>query len=339
MSALVVQACGPAVSVQDRGRYGWQRFGVSPAGAMDPFFLAAANLLAGAPAEAAAVEIGPGLARFKADGALTVALAGPDARLEVGGQVVPAFTAAHLADGDVATVRSGPGGVYAYLAVAGGIATAPDMGSRSQHRRSGIGGAPLAPGMRLPAGDGERPLMRFTEAPRHEDGPIRLLPGPQNDYFSAEMLGQLCGPGYRISAQADRMGLRLDGPALDHKSGYNIVSDGIVEGSIQVPGDGMPIILLRDRQTTGGYPKIATIISADLGRFAQIPSGTPVRFAVVDMDEAIAAARRMQDAIAALADGLVPAGAALTSERLLSLNLVGGVVSAAQPEPEPQAAS
>jgi len=128
--------------------------------------------------------------------------------------------------------------------------------------------------------------------------------------------------------------LRLDGPVLAHKAGYNIVSDGIVDGSIQVPGDGRPIVLLRDRQTTGGYPKIATIISADIGRFAQISSGERVRFAVVTMAQAVEAARAMAQRIAALSGGLVPVVGALTSERLLSLNLVGGVTSAMAPEPQ-----
>lgn len=328
MTELIVRSCGPATSIQDRGRFLYQRYGVSPAGAMDRLFLAAANLLVGAAPDAAAIELGLGGARFSAEGSLLVALAGPSCSLSVDGQKIAPFTAARAEAGAEIVARIDPGAAYAYLALEGGLATAPDMGSRSMHRRSGIGGAPLAPGTRLPAqGGGPKPLA-FVEPPRHEAGPIRILPGPQDDFFPPEALATLCGEGYRLSAQADRMGVRLEGPVLAHRDGYNIVSDGIVDGSIQVPGDGQPIVLLRDRQTTGGYPKIATIISADIGRFAQIPPGEPVRFAIVTLDEAIAAAARLEARIEELASACQPLAAPLTSERLLALNLIGGVTSA-----------
>lgn len=333
MSALIVKACGPALSIQDRGRFGLQRFGVSPAGAMDVYFLAAANVLAGAPPEAAAIELGPGLARFVAQGELTIAATGPDCSLSVADQVVPASTAAQVRDGEAVTLRVGSRAAYAYLALSGGVASPPDMGSRAMHRRSGIGGAALAAGSVIPAGRDGTGLTphRFATEPAHEGGPIRIIPGPQEDYFAPEALALLVETAFGIGLQADRMGVRLEGPTLPHLRGYNIVSDGIVDGAIQVPGDGHPIVLLRDRQTTGGYPKIATIISADIGRFAQIPPGGSVRFAIVTMEQAVAAARRLQEALAALPGSLVPAQAALTSERLLSLNLVSGVTNATAP--------
>jgi biotin-dependent carboxylase-like uncharacterized protein len=328
--ALVIRACGPATSIQDRGRFGFQRYGVSPAGAMDPLFLAAANLLVGAAADAAALEIGPGGARLVADGEITIALAGPSCSLSVDGRAVAPFAAIRVPDGADIVARLQSGAAYAYLGIEGGIATKPDMGSRAMHRRSGIGGSALAVGARLPAAGGLRDatLQYVPDPPGHRSGPIRILPGPQDDLFVDEALSVLTGPGYRLSAQADRMGVRLEGPALRHRSGYNIVSDGIVEGSIQVPGDGRPIVLLRDRQTTGGYPKIATIISADIGRFAQIPPGEAVRFACVTLAEAIAAAREARAVIDGLAAGLASLAAPLTSERLLSLNLIDGVASA-----------
>lgn len=329
MGALHIKACGPAISIQDLGRRGYQRFGVSPAGAMDPLSLAAANLLVGNAPDAAAIELGPGMARFVSEGELIASLVGPDCVLEVEGRRVPALASVGVADGQTVTVRLGAAGVYAYLALGGGVAVAAEMGSRSQHRRSAIGGPALGPGMSVPTCDRNgQPLQRLRTAPSDETMPIRIIPGPQDDYFDPTMIERLCGDGYRISAMLDRMGLRLDGPALDHRDGYNIVSDGIVEGAIQVPGNGRPIVLLRDRQTTGGYPKIATVISADIGRFAQLPAGAPVRFVRVSVEEAIEAARRMRERIAELRNDLAPLQSELTSERLLSLNLIDGVVSA-----------
>jgi biotin-dependent carboxylase-like uncharacterized protein len=332
MGALVIRSCGPVVSVQDLGRRGYQRFGVSPAGVMDPLSLAIANLLVGNAADAAALELGSGVTRLVAEGEVLVAFAGPDCRLEVEGRLVPPLAGVRVADGETITARQGPGGAYACLAVGGGIATPPEMGSRSQHRRSAIGGTRLMQGSRIalaPERPGpERPAMTLPGDPFADASPIRIIPGPQDDYFDPAMIALLCGGGWRIGALRDRMGLRLEGPALQHRQGYNIISDGIVEGAIQVPGNGQPIVLLRDRQTTGGYPKIATIISADIGRFAQMPAGSAVTFRVVPLEEAFAAARSMRERIAGLPSLLRPLQPELTSERLLGLNLIDGVVKA-----------
>jgi allophanate hydrolase subunit 2 len=151
--------------------------------------------------------------------------------------------------------------------------------------------------------------------------------GPQDDLFTPRALSTFLGETFTVSTMADRMGTRLTGPRLAHAQGYNIVSDGIVTGHVQVPGDGQPIVLMRDRQTTGGYPKIATVISADLARFAQLPPGAPVRFRAVSRAEAVEALARRHDVVAALARQLVQAGGDLTSERLLALNLVSGVTA------------
>src|SRR3712207_5993290 len=155
--------------------------------------------------------------------------------------------------------------------------------------------------------------------------------GPQDDYFTPESIHLFLESEFTISPQADRMGFQLTGPKLEHAKGFNIVSDGIVDGHIQVPGSGQPIVLLRDRQTAGGYPKIATIISADLDRFAQLRPGSPVRFRAVEREEAVAAARRLKDWMAALPTALEPLRFTLTTEHLLSRNLVGGVVDAQAP--------
>jgi biotin-dependent carboxylase-like uncharacterized protein len=334
MGALVVKSCGPVLSVQDLGRMGYQRSGVSPAGAMDAFPLAIANLLVGNGPNSAALELGSGVTRLVAKGDLIVALAGPDTTLEVEGRAIAPLSSTRVSDGETITARQGAGGVYAYLAVAGEMEAPPEMGSRSQHRRSGIGGPRLLQGSRIAfRPDPGRETLMLSAPPAPDNSPIRILPGPQEDYFEPAMLELLCSGVHSIGPMRDRMGLRLEGPALTHRQGYNIISDGIVEGSIQVPGNGQPIVLLRDRQTTGGYPKIATVISADIGRFAQLPSGATVSFRVVTLEEAVQAARRLHDQIAALPAHLAPLQPEMTSERLLGLNLIDGVVSADAPAP------
>lgn len=325
-AALRVLACGPGASLQDFGRFGLQRYGVSPAGAMDREALAAANALVGNSVGTAGVELMLAGAEFALeDGPALIAVAGGGASLTVAGRKVPPLTSALAEPGDRIAIGPAREGVYAYLAAANGFALPAELGSLSLHRRSAIGAPPLAAGMALPLGDGPlaRPL-RLPEPPADE-GPIRIMLGPQDGHFAAEAIETLSSAAFRVSAAADRMGVRLDGPTLAHARGFNIVSDGIATGSIQVPGDGRPILLMRDRQTTGGYPKIAAVISADLGRFAQIPPGREVRFAVVTREEAVAAARAAQARMDRFASTLRPA--ALTTETLLRENLIGGVVA------------
>ena len=175
--------------------------------------------------------------------------------------------------------------------------------------------------------------MQLAVQPPEEDDAIRVMMGPQDDYFTPETIYLFLESDFTVSSQADRMGFQLTGPRLDHAKGFNIVSDGIVDGHIQVPGSGQPIVLMRDRQTAGGYPKIATVISADLGRFAQLRPGTTLRFRAVERDEAVAAARRLKDWIAALPSHLSPVRFNLTTEHLLSRNLIGGTVDALASSP------
>jgi 5-oxoprolinase (ATP-hydrolysing) subunit C len=225
--------------------------------------------------------------------------------------------------------------MYFYLAVAGGFALPPALGSLSLHHRSGIGGwqgRALAAGDRLPLqlAEPSGPDLTLPEPLRREQGPIRMVLGPQDDHFTAAGIATLVGSDYAISEQADRMGLRLAGPRIEHSAkGYNIVSDGIATGSIQVPGNGLPLVLLADRQTTGGYPKIATVISWDVPRLAQCRPGTKVRFEIVERGEAVRIARAADAALRAAIAKVRPAGiAGLDSGELLSVNLVDGVVDA-----------
>ncbi|MBM6592453.1 5-oxoprolinase subunit C family protein [Microvirga pudoricolor] len=332
MSGLLVRECGPMTSLQDRGRYGYQNVGVSPSGAMDGRALALANALVGNALDVAAIEfmnLGGAFAAIGGDARIAVAGA---SSLAVDGVPVPPNTAVLLRDGQVAGVSHTRGGAFAYLAVADGFDLPPQLGSRSLHPRSklgGLNGAPLRAGDRLPLrGDpGGEPLHYPGEIPS-ESGPIRVMLGPQDDYFTPEGLRTFLEEEFTISPLADRMGYQLAGPAIEHARGFNIVSDGIVTGHVQVPGSGQPIVLMRDRQTTGGYPKIATVISADLDRFAGMQPGAVLRFRAVGRDEALAAARALADWRDSLPSALVPVRFEPTTERLMGLNLIDGMVDA-----------
>lgn len=334
MTGLRVMACAAGASIQDMGRFGMRRFGVSTSGAMDGMALAHANVLAGNPAGTAAIELTFAGAAFQVEGGrLLVAVGGPGATLEIAGRPVAPHRSAIAMPSD--TVKVGPvvGGVYGYLAVAGGICTPPHLGSRSLHLRSGIGGRPIQTGDHLPCKPvDERASERaLPEPPAPSSEPLRIVPGPQEAHFIADAMTTFVSSTYRVDPKSDRMAIRLDGPGLAHAGDFNIVSDGVVPGSIQVPGDGQPLILMRDCQTTGGYPKIATVISADLDRLAQSAPGSALRFRVVTMAEAIAAARVAEDQRKALQASTFAAPRTPTSEQLLAHNLIDGVVHGLAP--------
>jgi allophanate hydrolase len=333
VSRLEVVSAGPATSVQDRGRIGVQRFGLPPSGAMDLAALAAANALAGNAPFAAAIEIGPLGAEFVArDGALRVALSGAARPVQQDGQPVALHRTLLLAEGE--RLRLGPArdGVFSYLALEGGVSGDPVFGSLAVNARAGLGSPyprPLSAGDSLDARPA-RPLEdeRQLDPGAPAVGPIRVMLGPQDDEFAPEALARLTSVDWTVSAASDRMGYRLEGEPLSHPGGHNIVSDGTVNGSIQVPGSGQPIVLLADRGTTGGYPKIATVISADLGRLAQTPVGARLRFAVIGTAEAEAAARAFTEAIAGLPLRIRAAGSGLDLAAMLAANVAGSAVNA-----------
>ena len=336
MTRLLIQACGPSTSLQDHGRFGWQKYGLGPAGAMDRLAQAEANALVGNAAGAAVVEMAVAGMRFTVEGgAARVALAGATQRMTVDGAVVATATSVTVQSGQVVDIGGVKAGRFGYLAVAGGIDAPLQLGSMAFHSRAMIGGLD---GRFLQAGDSlplhlDAPsgpdVMGVSFVPRR-DGRLRVLAGPQDDYVSEGGWRTFLSESYTITANADRMGMRLAGPAIAHSAkGYNIVSDGIVTGSIQVPGSGEPLIRLADRQTTGGYPKIATVISADLPRLAQCGPGDRLTFVRTSRDEAIAALQAQMTAIAAFKASLKPQGAvSLDSAQLLSTRLIDGWISA-----------
>jgi 5-oxoprolinase (ATP-hydrolysing) subunit C len=325
--ALEVIAPGLLATVQDGGRSGWLRHGVPGSGALDRRALALANLLVGNRADAGALEMTLSGGTFAVrGGTVRIALAGADMSLAIDGAAAARERSHTLTPGAVVRIGAARNGARAYLAVAGGFAIAPLFGSVATHLRAGIGSGPLHAGMVLPVSGAAPagPELRFAgDWPRTLR--IRVVPGPQADHFAPSALATLGAAAFTVTARSDRMGLRLAGPPLAHARGYDIVSDGIAPGSIQVPGDGQPIILLADRQTTGGYPKIATVISADLPELGQKRPGDIVRFAIVTLEDAVAARRALAAWFATLQRHVVPLAGALASEHLLAANLISGV--------------
>jgi biotin-dependent carboxylase-like uncharacterized protein len=334
--ALRVLSAGPGVTLQDAGRHGYLRYGVTAAGPMDPLAYATANLAVGNPAGSTAIEISLGGIELTAEAEpLVVALAGGDFAISLDARPLPsAAVVLTLEPGAVLSIRAGQSGAWCYLAVAGRLVVPQLLGSNATHTRTGFGGIDgraLRTGDRLPVEPSCRPApsVGAIAAPWLDRPPaiIRVVLGPQDDYFSAEQIAAFLDGPWRVSIKADRMAYFLDGHRLSHAKGYNIVSDGIAMGAIQVPGDGRPIVLMADRQSTGGYPKIATVIGPDLGRLAQARPGTAFRFEACSIAEAVAARR---EEAAALARDLVVEPVVRTqfsSEFLLDLNLIDGVVN------------
>lgn len=331
MSRLVIDDIGPASSVQDAGRHGAQRYGLPPSGAMDLLSLAAANSLLGNAPFAAAIEIGPLGASFSAqDGAVRVGLGGAPRSVTLAGEPIAIPCSLTLQPGATLRLGGARGGVFSYLAIEGGILGEPSFGSLAVNARAGLGSPfprPLQSGDSIAARDATTRAEHRLVLPPAANQPIRVVQGPQHDEFG-DAVGVLLRSEWTVSAASDRMGYRLEGPTLTHQHGHNIVSDGTVNGSIQVPGSGQPIVLMPDRGTTGGYPKIATVISADLGRLAQLPPGAKFCFAVVEIATAQQHYRAMMRLIRALPGLVQPAHAAFDLDALHQANLAGTAVNA-----------
>jgi biotin-dependent carboxylase-like uncharacterized protein len=334
VSALDIVAIGPASSVQDRGRFGAQRYGLTPSGAMDALGLATANALVGNPLFAAAVEIGPFGATFKARGGTAyLALAGAMRPATLDGRTLQWPQSFVLKDGETLTLGFARDGAFSYLALGGGGARGDAVfGSLSVNARAGLGSPyprPLQAGDTLELSVAADTSPKSIDLPAVQDGPIRLALGPQDNEFAPDVKQTFLNAEWKVSPTSDRMGYRLEGPAITHLHGHNIVSDGTVLGSIQIPGNGAPIVLMPDRGTSGGYPKIATVITADFGRFAQIQAGRPFRFKAVTMDEAQRAARDYDALIASLPGRVRPLrDGAFDLDALRSANVAGVAINA-----------
>lgn len=344
-AALKVVRAGLFDTLQDLGRTGFMALGMPTAGAMDRIGLSLANALVGNPASTAGLEIGvmgPDLlveadsVRIALVGPLTPALIdGPDAAPKP----LDSDRSHLLKRGQILRVGMIEGSSTAYLAVAGGFNLPTFMGSLSTYSRAGIGGfdgRKLAAGDLLPLTKTSVPTVNERKLGQPFDygrGPLRVVWGPQDDYFSEEGRRTFVEAEYRVSKEADRMGIRFEGPTIAHaksvdQGGADIISDGIAPGAIQVPGAGLPIVLMADRQTVGGYPKIATVVSVDLPRLGRLLPGHAVRFAAITVEEAESLRRdqeaRLLRAIAGFVVARPPGGIDLA--RLYEENLIDGVV-------------
>jgi 5-oxoprolinase (ATP-hydrolysing) subunit C len=294
--------------------------------------------LVGAAADAAALEVGPLPLRLTANGgAVRLALYGAERIVLVGETPTTLRRSLRLTDGETLHVKVARSNVFTYLAIEGGIVGTPVFGSLSVHMRAALGAPyprPLRAFDRLSVGRAAMPAPEHRLALRRsEAGPIRVVLGPQDDYFDAATIARFLNTEWRVSPKSDRMGYRLDGPTLTHSRSANIVSDGIAFGAIQIPGSGQPLVLLADRGTTGGYPKIAVIIGADLGRFVQTPAGGRIRFAAVSIEAAQDAARDFAATLDRLPESLETAPAdTLSIESLLAANLAGSAINAQDAE-------
>ena len=303
--ALEVLDGGLLATVQDLGRLGYERYGVPVAGAMDSFALRVANHLVGNPPHAAALEITLAGLRLRTTEKCLVAVTGADLGLRVNGWDLPPWMAVFVREGWTIAFAGRKTGCRAVLAVAGGVDVEPVMGSRSTYLTGGFGGLEgraLQRGDLIPVGQVHYPLPERAGRtfPRHliadySDAPeVRVVLGPQDDYFTEAGIAAFLSGEYTVSSASDRMGCRLQGPPITHKDATGIISDPIPLGAVQVPPDGQPIVMLADRQTTGGYPKIATVASADIPLLAQcVPGQSSVRFRVVSVEEAQASYREM----------------------------------------------
>ncbi len=298
---IEILSSGAFNTVQDGGRPGWLSRGVSRSGAMDRPALEAANALVGNDLGAAAIEVAsfPFRLRFHAD--LAVAVTGAAGGFELSGRSLPPWWAVTAKAGDTLVIPPPTRGARAYVAISGGIDVPLLMGARATELKSGFGGHEgrgLLRGDRLGflnGSSGRLPEGGFGLVPPAEraesDTPIRLLPAAEWTDFSAEAQAMLGDAEWTVTAGIDRQGCRLDGPELVRERSRELLSHGIVPGTVQVPPAGRPIIQLAEANTCGGYPKIATVIEADLWRFGQVVPGDRLRFRVVDRAEAVAALR------------------------------------------------
>ncbi|MEM9782191.1 MAG: biotin-dependent carboxyltransferase family protein [Pseudomonadota bacterium] len=341
---------GLATTVQDRGRPGLQRFGVPPAGAVDPEGLALALALADvrtqpqtdAPTDEAALECRVTGPTVEAEAApLRLAWAGAGVAMQLTrqdgtGATLEGWRSITLMPGDRLAVGTLRGSTTGYLALSGGIDLSPVMGSRATLTRAGLGGLDgraLQPGDRLSTTAAPEPGAEHEVEPPADwlsEKPVRVALGPQDDHFTGAALEAFLSTPWRIGNRSDRMGLRLEGPVLAHDPrpghGADIVSDGIVTGAIQVPGSGQPILLLVDRQTSGGYAKIAAVIRADLPRLGRLGPGATIRFQAVDAREGARLTRDAAERLAARIAAIRPVRGGLDLDALYRENLITGLV-------------
>jgi biotin-dependent carboxylase-like uncharacterized protein len=291
MARLRILRPGIMTTVQDCGRHGLLRYGVSGSGAIDGEAMRMANALVGNDADDAVLEFAQFGGSLVLDEDRIIAACGDLCDLRIDGVRIAAWQSHWLRAGQELNLGALRETVWGYLAISGGIDTPPVLGARATHLRSRLGGldgrclqANDSLALGEPSGAGTK--RRLTRSWRGRSGPIQVILGPQEEYFAPEVIRCFLQSRFQIGQKRDRMAMLLEGPRLPAAGGHDIVSDGTLAGSIQIPASGQPIVLLADRQTTGGYPKIATIASVDLIRLAQMPQGQELRFQQIEPERA-----------------------------------------------------
>ncbi len=306
VEAFEVIEPGLLTTIQDSGRFGYSRFGVPPSGALDPFSFRVSNLLVNNQGNEACLETTLMGLRLKALNEFIIAITGGDLSPSLNGEPLEMWRTHLLIEGDVVSFKKIRSGCRAYLSASGGFIVPEVMGSRSTYlsgKFGGLEGRPLRKGDILYRLFSPSPLnrlgFRFPKdwiPPFEKEGILRVIPGPQDNHFTEEGFRTFCFSTYKVTPRCDRMGVRLDGPRIERRADVeeSIISEGFLSGAIQVPGDGKPIIILTEL-VTGGYTKIATVISVDLTKVAQLKPGDRVRFKPIPIEEAHQLLKEQED--------------------------------------------
>ena len=323
-----ISFAGPLVTFQDIGRPGNMRYGVSASGPMDIVSFEAANAVLGNETKQTAIEISlGGLILQCHEGSITLAITGGDFLIEYQGQKISSWTVLTLQKGERLSVRAGKSGSWAYLAFSGKLNVKDWLNSSSTHSTSGFGGGVLKTGQKFTLTDASNQENRIGPILKpnfYTNDLIHAVLGPQDQYFMNTAIKIFSNSIFKVSDNYDRMGMQLTGPKLELKSALSIPSEPVVKGSIQVSGDGIPTILLADHQTTGGYPKIATVISSDINRLVQFRSNQSVKFVLINSNEALQKTRKFLDMKEKYLQKISTSRGTL-EQRLMSENLIGGV--------------
>ena len=333
-----VDQIGPLVSIQDAGRQGYMRYGVTGAGPMDRLSHTLANLAVGNEPPAATIEVSLGGFSLRCiEGEATLAIAGGCFNPVLDGTSMPPWSRFDMQAGSKLSIRPGPWGSWCYVAFAGSLVAPSWLGSQSIIQGITLCGTPLQLNdiinldSSATTSASSRASGKITQlidpAPLQPDSAIRIVAGPQDRYFNDESIHALHTAPFQLTADYNRMGIRLSGPALSINTELNMPSAPVTRGSMQVPGHGDPICLMADHQTTGGYPKIATIISADQDKLAQLRTGDTINFNLFTAAEAVLIARQRHEQLESIAQSM-HANQVSLEDRLWAHNLIGGVISA-----------
>ena len=331
-ASLTILQAGPALSLQDLGRPGFLAQGLTKGGASDPTALHEGAALLRQPASNAVIEMAGTGGSFRSDADIRIALTGATMAANIDGEAAT-WNASHLLPaGATLTIGGAQNGSYGYLHVGGGFATEPQMGSRASHLSAGLGQA-LQSGDVLPIGNdsGKETGMTLSPELRFGGGIVRVVASMQTEAFALETRERFFQTLFKRDSRANRMGVRMDhdGMGFSTDGQLSIVSEVIVPGDIQITGDGAPFVLMCECQTTGGYPRIGTVIPCDLPRVAQAQTGTAIKFEFIEMEQAVALQLRYLKDLKSMASAVTPLVRDPANIRdLLSYQLVGGAISA-----------